>query len=44
VPPIFLPAVDSAVSVNAYGALYWLHDCKHRFADVFRPETLFAEH
>jgi hypothetical protein len=43
VPPIFLPAVDSAIRVNAYGALYWLHDCKLPFADVFRPESLFAE-
>jgi hypothetical protein len=44
VPPIFLSAVDSAVRVNAYGALYWLHDCTHPFADVLRPESLFAEH
>jgi hypothetical protein len=42
VPPVFLSAVDRAIQVNAYGALYWLRDSKLPFAEVFRPESLFG--
>jgi hypothetical protein len=35
VPPIFISAVESAVQVNAYGALYWLRESKLPFAELF---------
>ena len=42
VPPTFLPAVDRAIQINAYGALYWLRDSTLPFAQLFRYEDLFA--
>jgi hypothetical protein len=42
VPPIFVAAVDSAIRVNAYGALYWLRDSKLPFAEVLRSENLLS--
>jgi hypothetical protein len=35
VPPTFVAAVDRAIWVNVYGALYWLRDSKLPIADVF---------
>jgi hypothetical protein len=41
VPPPFIPAVDNAIQVNAYGALYWLRESNLPFAGVFSSEYLF---
>ena len=40
VPPVFVDAIDRAIRVNAYGALYWLHESKLPIAEVCRSEVL----
>jgi hypothetical protein len=42
VSPVFVDAVDRAVRVNAYDALYWLRDSKLLMASLLRSDGLLV--